>query len=1485
MREVLRQQQFSPTQNGYSSNMIPEGITINPMQGEYNSEVQVTVDPHSGRLMKSPREVYCWTSDDTAKDMLEIKQEGKQEYISISSALDFTVDVMGGTVIVSGKSNSALLGVSRLDDTPQISWQLYINGTLIPEWDYLKPRFIPGDPGALEEYDWEIHVTVEENRTTEPRTWQFYINNDAAIQTAVITVRQAEGAKTYDVPVVDTFIYKGIPVEASGGIAEVDEITYHQDWGWNGDLKNGGTLYDGGSIAYSGTYINAVTGQADIPTKGTVISNTTVATVASAVVTMNGKSSLPKTADITQKPNYMTGIVPSKGSLSYPDIPSSGGTAEPVVVSPSFEYSYTSGSIGTELPAAEYGTLETILTYSLLSVENNFVSVDSQTGVLTATDRGIDAGDDWLSGIVNLHFDYKWNHSDEYTAGGIIEADYDLQTRGKQLRNVPVSIEITSHEFSYPAITPSANFATPSCFSNARITFSSGQVLEDVVPGDYDGYLVRIVSTYTLAAVQNGFIAVDSNTGVLSATNMGNTLGSRESAEVTEHLVYELIIDSQIGGGTLTDESDRKATCIQGVNEVTYSDLQVDLQVPDIPAYGGSVNAGAVNYQQTATYTSGTVETVAIGGEIAFGDPVTGGDLGTVLTPRTAKGSLSATVTANGETVTVTETVYQEANVVEQLTVDPDFSYDSSIIPAIGGSKSPVLDGSVILLFSSNHTVTHETSSTGLQYSITSQRHFTMVESEGFSINADTGVVTAEHNAHRAPQRTSGNITSTLTWQYVPQTGLGDPINESTSKTVSGVTQEDNYVIQTQLSIEKYQPDDTWDSVDSWNALPADDGYIGVWGKRTYTFRDSHTETVDAGALSVSQGLAVSVDWAEAHTYGGLHIKNRTTVIDNARTGQVTWHESGAISSNSLSFTQVGNYVKSIRVVCSISYSKSVSAAGGTVTPTVGYSRTFTFTSGSTSTSIPSSTYGTLTGSNNFRGDAANGFSAPDTSTGVMTAADRGSVVGDARMSGIVIYTRWETWTPSSSYNTAGTQSDNAVNSDYALQVANQITGSSYSNLIASASCSDIPASGGSRSLSDITVSATSTFTRTYTSGTVTNETVNIDAASMDISWDRNSAVSAASLGTTVKDRAAVATVTITAKYSGLSDDVELTIYQAANAITSTTYSEVTVTITDVADIPASGGSVSTGSCSYSQTRTYTYTSGSTSSSELTSGGSVSWTTVSASSKGTTVSDRTAVDNITCTVTMNDKSGSATKMVYQAANTVSYTFPTTDYVVNMNASSRGNVAACGFQTGDTISDCVQQYLYGVVRYTFYGQAIYTSGSTTEITVTPDLRAGNVKIDSYSNINYSSNKAFWFSANITGATRSGNIVFSTTGYGFTFTIRVTFTQYTLVKANVQLDNQTLVNSDYTITIKPSSSSQLAYISSYDRNLRTLVATGNLPWRTNDGGRVDNIFTLADSRFALGYDISVNLDKDSLKDETRNNISLTEGSTYQIDINRA
>ena len=1178
--------------------MIPEGIVINPLQGSLNSEVDITVDAYSGRLQHTPREVYCWSSDDTVKDMIEVEQLGKQEYISITSDIVFELDEFGGTAIITGNSNSALIGISRLDDTPQISFELYINGTLIPEWDYLNPRLIPGDPGASEEYSWEIHAKVEENRTLEKRSWKFYINNDGSIQTAVITINQAEGYKSYAIPEIDSLIYEILPIPASGGTATVKEITYHQNWGWNGNTENGGVLYDGGVLEYSGTYVNAITGDAVIPSKGENISNLTTATQAFVRVTMNGLTSELFGASITQAPNYITDMTVSGGSLSYADIPSSGGTSDAVLILPLLEVHYTSGAIGTAIPESEFGTLETVISYSLDTIQNGFASADSSTGTITASNRGTDAGDDWLSGLVTCHIEYKWNHSDTYIDGGIIQAEHDITSRCKQLKNVPVSIEITAHEFSYPDITPSANFATPQHDSLIDITFSSGGVLSNVQIGDYEGYLVRKTATYTLQTIQNGFIAVDVNTGVLSATNMGNILGSRVSGTVTENLVYELVIDSEIGGGTLSDDSTATAVCTQGVNEVVYSDLQVELQVPDIPAYGGSVNAGAVNYQQTATYTSGTVETVAIGGKIVFGDPVTGEDLGTVLTPRTAKGSLSTTVTANGETVTVTETVYQEANVVEQLTVDPDFSYDSSLIPAGGGSKSPVLDGAVVLLFSSNHTVTHNASSTELQYSITAQRHFTMVESTGFSIDADTGVVTAEHSAHRAPQRTSGDITSTLTWQYVPQTGLGNPLNESASKTVSGVTQEANTVTQIQLRIEKYQPDDTWDPVSAWDNLPADDGYIGIYGYRIYTFKDGHTEEEEVGRLSVSQGLVVSVSWAAAHTNGGLHIEGRTTVIGNARTGTVYWQESGAVNSNTLSFTQRGNYVTGITVTCNVSYSKSVSAAEGTVNPTISSSRVFRFTSGSTTSTTPSTSYGSLSGSNRFSGSAAYGFSAPNSTTGAMTVSNRGTTVGSARNSGTVTYTRSETWNHNSTYSAGGSVSDSATDTDYATQVA--------------------------------------------------------------------------------------------------------------NAIVSTTYSNVTVTITSVADIPASGGSRNSGSCIYSQTRTYTYTSGNSHSSSLTSGGQVSWTTVSASSKGTTVSGSTRVGTITCTVTLNGKSGSDTAYVYQAANSViKETYPETTHNIGSYSFSGHGLFASNHSEGLPFSR---------LAYNFTCNEVYSSGSTAQRTI-------------------------------------------------------------------------------------------------------------------------------------------------------------------------
>lgn len=133
--------------------------------------------------------------------------------------------------------------------------------------------------------------------------------------------------------------------------------------------------------------------------------------------------------------------------------------------------------------------------------------------------------------------------------------------------------------------------------------------------------------------------------------------------------------------------------------------------------------------------------------------------------------------------------------------------------------------------------------------------------------------------------------------------------------------------------------------------------------------------------------------------------------------------------------------------------------------------------------------------------------------------------------------------------------------------------------------------------------------------------------------------------------------ITVTGKFSGMFDGQEVSatvvVKQEANAATSITYGTPVVSLS-VSDIPASGGSISSGTVTYSQTRVQNYTSGSTSTlTPLTSGGSISYSTaVTAGMLGFTIKSRAKVGTLTATVAMNGKSGSATEDVYQKANII-----------------------------------------------------------------------------------------------------------------------------------------------------------------------------------------------------------------------------------------
>ena len=177
----------------------------------------------------------------------------------------------------------------------------------------------------------------------------------------------------------------------------------------------------------------------------------------------------------------------------------------------------------------------------------------------------------------------------------------------------------------------------------------------------------------------------------------------------------------------------------------------------------------------------------------------------------------------------------------------------------------------------------------------------------------------------------------------------------------------------------------------------------------------------------------------------------------------------------------------------------------------------------------------------------------------------------------------------------------------------------------------------------------------TYTSGAT--DTSNYHTTSY------SAPVTASSLGTTVKSRAKVGTLTLeVVGEKNESATLTLDVYQEAN---TAAYASPSITASYDDDIPAGGGTVS---LSKSFTQNVTYTSGSTST--VSSGGSWSYSqtsgsglntstgAVTAASLGTTAKARSQVASVRVQLTANSKTEAVMASAYQEANSRTWGTPT-----------------------------------------------------------------------------------------------------------------------------------------------------------------------------------------------------------------------------------
>lgn len=347
----------------------------------------------------------------------------------------------------------------------------------------------------------------------------------------------------------------------------------------------------------------------------------------------------------------------------------------------------------------------------------------------------------------------------------------------------------------------------------------------------------------------------------------------------------------------------------------------------------------------------------------------------------------------------------------------------------------------------------------------------------------------------------------------------------------------------------------------------------------------------------------------------------------------------------------------------------------------------------------------------------------------------------------------------------------NASSTITVSQEANQVESSTTSggetiyNPVTAGAISNktIPASGGSATATAGDGSQSWTTNKkyrhdTYSSGSVADVLIEDSKIGTDTIKPSVGSVSgsAESKGTTVSDVTTVKeqAVTWTGK-GGKKATGTMYIYQAANAATDITYGVPVINSFTVDDIPASGGSISSGSVSYSQSRTQNYTSGATAQlSNLDSGGTITYSTaVSASSLGTSIKPRYHIGTLTVTVAMNGQSASKDVTVYQAANHANYS----DVSVSV--------------TPNPVSIPAAGAIYNI-KPTASQTASYTSGETKNCSISFSYAAKNT-VTGFSN----NNATVTVQQNLTTSPRNGFIVTVTaSGEGSrTASVDVTFNQ--------------------------------------------------------------------------------------------------------------
>ena len=1147
-------------------------LTLSPTSGFGNRTIQNIGTTHTGRLDRQTV-VTGRAIGIVGTKTYTVTQRAKSEFVEISEA-SYSIGYEGGLLTISGTANSQKLTITV--ESGATLGAFMVNGA-----EAVNGENIAGDPGAYDQYNWSIQLQIAENLTSTSKSIFVTVNGVEEGVFNDVQIVQEASAFTYEFSLEAS--ENALP--ASGGETVITGLlkTYR-----NGSLLSSRTVtpvLSGDEEWYS---INGSTVSVD--SRGTVLGEARTFELQGTYETDETGEELNATIQISQAENTRV-IVYSKPnivSVNAEDIPASGGSVSSAEVeySQSRHYYYDSGAT-EELEALTSGGV-----------------VDFGDPV-TAESRGTVLGGREIVGQLTFTVSMNGQTSVEDTVAIYQQANEITDNSGIVLANIPG--------------TWNANPAGENIYFYWR-----GQSIPDDAP--QFSATVEFTSGASLnALLNNGEISLSPDTPQANWATLNPVSGGAAQ--------YEIVVKANPENGTNADRN------------VAYGlTFECDLYSPD-----GSVNYGihlsrefTLNIHQELDPISELVRWSATEGSAPFtfkynNIAAIGGTVRPVFSGQAVL--IGKYEHAGSEVVVATVAAGADGELsitpLFDIAAGADYTYEGSGVDPEDGAVSAPTKGTAVSDITVVTTSTLRLHIDGVDdYTVSSAvkqaangvtyGEVSLVVQTPISCDVTGGEYKISPIASQTVTYSSGSSRSgSITFQFTQQSAMsgftlaGDKVNVTentstsaregytvvvTAKGEGSKTASKNVVFNQSAGVRTYATPQILSF--TYPVISAAGGtvtptvtYKQTWGWNGET--SGGGEITTGAALSFS-GTGVASSGAVSAGSKGTTVSGQTKVTDATVT--VTLNNIKATST--VAVNQAANSATYGAVSISGGSVADIPASGGSVSSASGISaaQTVSFTSGQSRAGSVSISYSTA-------------VSAGSLGTTVKARTKVGTLTATARGEG-------------------------SKTASKAFDVYQQANSATYGNVtISGGSVSDIPASGGTvSSMSGISAAQTVSFTSGQSR-----------AGSVSISY--SAAVTAGSLGTTVKNRTQVGTLTATATGEGSKTATKsLTVYQAANTV-SYSYGTPSVSLSNVGDIPASGGTKSSCTISYSQVRTNSYTSGSSTTTTLTTGGSVSWgTAVSAGSLGTTVKSRTQVGTLKATVTMNSKSGSGSIAVYQQAN-------------------------------------------------------------------------------------------------------------------------------------------------------------------------------------------------------------------------------------------